>query len=140
VPNRNDHVGKSREEKDSYKRALNVSIPANPTYEEETGDLTDTPSPRNSPDKIIPSALQTYKRDSNIPWKDIIIGVVVAIIGTFFIKITLDLNREVGVLDEKNKNETQCVQENKTDIKTNASAITSMQTDIEVLKNTKKDK
>jgi len=142
---RNSHTGKSKLERERYRKALKIPMPPQPTIDENIIDQTDKEDDSLFKKEEETKELRKYTPKKEYPIKEIVIGLIIAIVSTLFTLVIVNINREVGTLFERvdnsiinNKDQHESINnsiiEIRNDVKEINSEIKDIQIDVEVIK------
>lgn len=120
--NRNSHVGKTMSERQAYGKSLTKQTAIDPTYSEDDFSSTDStgmdnepvtaPKRRNYKRKPKPTIFTSLKEN----WFLTLLTTLSTIFSGIFLLVAINLNREVGVVDERLKNTNDNVKTLQTDV------------------------
>lgn len=133
---RNRHVGKSKNEKEAYGRMLRTQQAEEPTYEEyESSSTNSVVKEDKGKSSITEPSLRSYKKEANIAWKEIIVGIMAIVFTTVLFLFGMSLNRDVGILYERTLNISNRMKEINNDVKNIRDKLSDLNIKINFLNN-----
>lgn len=132
---RNRHIGKNKYEKEVYLKMLRMQQKEDPTFElQETESTNSVIQNETGSSTITKPDLKSYEPNKEVSVKNILFGLVLFAITTSIFLFGMSLNREVGVLEERNIQNREITNELKDEVKTINNNVTDLKLEIEVLK------
>ena len=134
---RKQHVGKTRYEKEAYQNMLKTQHAEDPTFElEETESTNSVINNESGNSSITKPDLRAYEPSKEYNVKEIIVGIIIFGITTVLFLFGMSLNREIGIISERNNQNKEITSEIKEDMKILSNEISKLKIDVEVFKRT----